>query len=103
MLKGAARNFFNVGVAGCTVSSSDRRQSRRATRPALRNACLQSHVALHFLPALPPAWRNGSVRGLRAREAREVDMTWKDGKLAEAVVRPRHRRTGRSGPARRCG
>ena len=42
---------------------------------------------IDLLPALPPGWDRGSVRGLRAPGGLEVDLTWTDGCLAGVELR----------------
>jgi alpha-L-fucosidase 2 len=42
---------------------------------------------IHLLPALPAAWSQGSIKGLRGRGACGIDITWTEGRLQEATLR----------------
>lgn len=49
---------------------------------------LQSHLnEIHLLPALPEAWSEGMINGIKARGNFEVDITWANHKLDRARVK----------------
>ena len=49
---------------------------------------MQSHEGkIRLLPAVPAAWRSGSIRGLKARGGYEIDMSWDEGRITALRIR----------------
>jgi alpha-L-fucosidase 2 len=71
------------GIAEMLLQSDD----WHATPTSLTDVQLGKAAQLNLLPALPPQFATGEVKGLMARGALTVDLAWRDGKLTHATIR----------------
>jgi len=72
------------GNFGGTSGMTEMLMQSRALPPDARGS---SVFEIEILPALPAAWPNGSITGLRARGGFEVDVRWAAGKATSVTVR----------------
>jgi len=72
-----------AGITEMLLQSDDPHGTELSLTPAQTG----ESAFLFLLPALPAAFPTGSVHGLRARGGVTVDLTWRNGKLLQAVLR----------------
>jgi len=53
----------------------------------IQELLLQSNSTdLYLLPALPYVWKEGTIKGIIAKNGAQIDVTWKNGKLENAKI-----------------
>lgn len=78
-------NLFDV--CGIKANSLYQIDGNLGAPAGMAEMLLQSHAdVVRFLPALPSAWLDGSFTGLCARGGLTVDLTWRNGRVQQAVL-----------------
>jgi hypothetical protein len=53
----------------------------------IQELLLQSNNSeIYLLPALPSVWKDGTIKGIIAKNGAQIDMTWKNGTLENAKI-----------------
>lgn len=82
-------NLMTVSPAGIAGAERDifSFDATEASVAAMCDMLLQSHDGfIDFLPALPQAWAEGSVKGICAEGGITADLFWADGKMQKATL-----------------